>query len=169
LLLAHPWSGESVTEDLDYALDLDRAGVRVRYIPEARVAAQMPVDTRAASTQRRRWESGRTALLTRVGGLVRAGRLWAALDLLVPPLGELCALVLLWGLLTPLCPLEIALWWAGAASGLLLYVLGGLLVSGASGRVWLALICAPFYVAWKLAQRLARPSREWIRTERIQP
>jgi hypothetical protein len=33
--------------------------------------------------------------------------------------------------------------------------------------VWLALLCAPFYVAWKLALKLTRPTREWVRTERI--
>ncbi|MGC4042943.1 MAG: glycosyltransferase family 2 protein [Armatimonas sp.] len=168
LLLAHPWNGSSITEDLDYALDLDRAGVRLRYAPEARVAAQMPVDARAAATQRRRWEGGRAQLaLARGGAMLKARRIWAAMDLLTPPLGELCGLVLLWGLLTPFTPMWLALWWAAVTGGLILYVLGGLLISGVSGRVWVALACAPFYVAWKLAQRLTKPSREWIRTNRI--
>lgn len=168
LLLSHPWHGESITEDLDYALDLEKAGVKIRYAPDARVDAQMPVDSAAATTQRSRWERGRGRLVRlRAIELLRAGRVWAALDLATPPLGELCGLVLLWGLLTPFSPFWMLLWWAGALGGLLFYVLGGLLVSGVSGRVWLALLCAPFYVAWKLALKLARPTREWVRTERI--
>ncbi len=168
LLEAHPWNGSSITEDLDYALDLDRAGVHLHYAPEAHVAAQMPVDAKAAATQRRRWEGGRAQLaISRGSAMLKAGRLWAALDLLAPPLGELCGLVLVWGLLTPFAPEWVALWWAAVFGGLILYVLGGLLVSGVSARVWLALLFAPFYVAWKLAQRLVKPSKEWVRTSRI--
>ena len=61
LLQAAPWRGDSVTEDIDYALDLVRRhGVRVGYAPEAVVRAQMPTTAGQAATQRARWRAGAT-------------------------------------------------------------------------------------------------------------
>ncbi len=59
--------------------------------------------------------------------------------------------------------------------GLTTYVLGGLRAAGASRDAYLALLRAPFYLAWKLALavtgRRAHPSKstaapEWVRTAR---
>ena len=164
------WRGDSVTEDLDFALDLALAGVRVRYAPLARVAAQMPTGGAPAATQRRRWEGGRLRLVkTRTIPLLRAGKFGAALELLVPPLAELVALLALWGGLAALSgERTLVLWWASAALWLAAYVVLGLWASGVSSRVWLSLLRAPFYVIWKLALRLGGPhgQGEWVRTAR---
>ncbi len=54
------WHGDSLTEDLDFALDLARTqNLRVGYAPEARVWAQMPTEGAQAASQRKRWEQGR--------------------------------------------------------------------------------------------------------------
>ena len=164
------WRGDSVTEDLDFALDLALAGVKVRYAPLARVAAQMPTGAAPAATQRRRWEGGRLRLLqTRALPMLRAGKLGAALELVVPPLAELVLLLAFWGALGVASgSLALQVWWALGVLGLALYLACGLLVSRVGAAVWLALLRAPFYVFWKLALRLTGPrgQGEWVRTAR---
>ena len=186
---ALPWPGDSLTEDLDYGLDLARRfGLRVAYVPEARVQAQMPADAGPAASQRARWERGRLGLLrTRALPLLREGLrrrsvllLDLAWDLFTPPLAELAALVLAFAALTGfglsqrLLP-HPAFWLAAAVFcvlGLPVYVLGGLRVSQAPPAAYAALLRAPFYVAWKFALLLGRALKrgrradEWVRTAR---
>ncbi len=191
LAAALPWPGGSLTEDLDYGLETARRyGLRVQYVPEARVAAQMPATARQAASQRKRWEQGRFGLvreraLPLLGeGLRRRSPLLldAAADLLTPPLAELGALTLAFAALT-LLGLRLHLlphpsvWTAAAAFavlGLLSYILGGLRVAGAGPDAYAALLRAPFYAAWKFALllsslfagRSASADAEWVRTER---
>lgn len=187
------WQGSSVTEDIDYGLDLlCEHGIRVGYVPEARVVAQMPVTAAQAAPQRARWEEGRTRLL-RARGLPlliaglrqRDGRLCAAaLDLAAPPLAELAGLLLIWGASIPLVQAAgwlpgVGGWWYGAwlvgALGMAAWVLGGLRVAGAPRGAYLALVAAPAYAAWKFALVATRlpggktgtSAPEWVRTARI--
>ena len=187
-----PWEGRSITEDIDYGLDLlQHHAIRVGYVPEARVLAQMPVTRAQASSQRERWESGRYALLrqralpllTRGLGRRDVRHCDAAVQLMIPPLAELSALVVAWGAL-----LALGAWfglrtgwavgqgpWAGATAGLGIYVIGGMVVAGAPRATYFALLRAPVYVVWKsalAASRLCRPrvpagAAEWVRTERL--
>jgi cellulose synthase/poly-beta-1,6-N-acetylglucosamine synthase-like glycosyltransferase len=201
-----PWQGRSITEDIDYGLDLlEHHNTVVRYVPQARVLAQMPVTAAQAASQRERWERGRYRLLReRVPQLFRAGirrgnlrLLIAALDLSIPPLAELTALLFLWGILIfgsiYLSMLPGRFWpivWVAAVGGLLVYVLGGLKVAKAPRSAFLGLLFAPAYLAWKfmlvgagfvsrrfrrllsLAQGKGEKEEkgmdEWVRTERIQ-
>lgn len=184
------WHGDSLTEDLDFALDLARTqGLRVGYAPQARVWAQMPTSGAQAASQRKRWEKGRRRSVRAVAlpllwEGVRRGRpllIDSALDLLVPPLAELTVLLVAWlallgfGVNRHLLPHP--LWWAGAGAlavvGLLAYVLGGLRVAGASRGAYGALLRAPFYLAWKLALGVlgrrgeaSAAAPEWVRTAR---
>ena len=164
------WRGDSVTEDLDFALDLALADIRIRYAPEARVFAQMPAGDAPAATQRRRWEGGRFRLVVRRAlPMLLAGKLGAAMELLVPPLAELVAILVALGAVALVAQVSwVAIWWVAACLGLVLYVVGGLFVSGADARVWFALLRAPLYVVWKLAIRLTGPlgQGEWVRTAR---
>lgn len=186
-----PWPGGSLTEDLDYGLELARRyNLRVRYAPEARVLAQMPASSEQAASQRARWEGGRLALVRQralpllAEGLRRRSLLLVDLagDLLTPPLAELGALVAAFALLTAaglaahLLP-HPAFWLAAAllcVVGLPVYVLGGLRLSGAPAEAYTALIRAPFYALWKFALLLSRAGSkrsrsgqdEWIRTAR---
>ncbi len=186
------WHGDSLTEDLDFALDLARTqNLRVGYAPEARVWAQMPTGGAQAASQRKRWEQGRRRSVRALAlpllweGLTRGRPLLidSALDLLLPPLAELAALLLFWlaligfGIAHHFLP-HPSVWKAAgaiASAGLSVYVLGGLRVAGASRDAYLALLRAPFYMAWKLA--LAATGRransgapdaapEWVRTAR---
>jgi cellulose synthase/poly-beta-1,6-N-acetylglucosamine synthase-like glycosyltransferase len=197
LLQAAPWQGTSITEDIDYGLSLLRDhNVMVRYEPAARVWAQMPTDDAPAASQRERWERGRYRLLRQqVPSLLRLGLvrrrialIAAAIDLTVPPLAELMGLLALWGLfagsgvgLGYLAP--VWLWpWLAAATGAVVYVIAGLIASGAKRDVFLALLHVPAYIAWKMALYITRflaPARrrrasdsaapsvdDWVRTER---
>jgi cellulose synthase/poly-beta-1,6-N-acetylglucosamine synthase-like glycosyltransferase len=186
------WRGDSITEDIDYGLELLRQGIRVAYEPEARVLAQMPVTAAQAASQRERWEGGRYRLLReRASGLLWEGLrkrnvplINAALNLITPPLAELFSLLAVWGLLVVLgraagllrASGAFTTGWTVASAGFATYVLGGLWLSGARWGVYSALLKAPLYVAWKLwlyARRLpalfSQPSAaapNWIRTER---
>ena len=188
------WQGHSITEDMDYGLDLIRFhGIRVRYVPEARVLAQMPVTAGQAASQRARWEGGRYRLLReRALPLLKEGLLHrnlqiidAAVALLVPPLAELAAILLFWGALIAVGSLRHLLfgprWFAALFAlsllGFLTYILGGFRVADAPREVYGALFKAPLYILWKLAlyaaglfrRRKASPGSqpEWIRTDRI--
>jgi 1,2-diacylglycerol 3-beta-glucosyltransferase len=192
-----PWSGSSVTEDIDYGLDLLlRQGVRVQYAPEALVQAQMPVTASQGESQRARWEGGRYRLMARrVPELLAAAPrrrdirlVWSAFDLATLPLAEVVASLLIWGLLC------VPAWWmlpqsfalaaataCGAVGAILaVYVLFGLRVAGAGADTYRALLRVPTYVFWKLAIYLrgrlsagrksgAPPGAdaEWVRTERV--
>ncbi len=188
---AQPWPGGSLTEDLDYGLELARRmDLRVGYAHEARVLAQMPTEAAQAGSQRSRWERGRLKLVRERAlpllweGVRGRNRLLAdmGLDLLVPPLAELSALTLAWsgvallGTALHLLP-HPAVWLCAVGltgAGLLAYILGGLRVAGAPPEAFAALLRAPFYMAWKFALALSGSARrgrkagadEWIRTER---
>lgn len=165
------WQGRSITEDIDYGLDLLlEHNVSVGYEPEARVWAQMPTGDAPAASQRERWERGRYRLLgQRVPDLLRASlsrrRLAlfvAALDLMIPPLAELLVLMLLWGGITALGIAVVglpvwSLWvWLGAGAAFVLYVLAGLKAAGAKRETFRALLYVPVYVSWKLILYLQR-------------
>jgi len=188
------WHGDSLTEDLDFGLDLARLfTLRVGYVSDARVWAQMPTEANQAASQRARWERGRTKLRRERAlpllweGLTRRNLMLfdAGWDLIQPPLAELGALLALWGMAVGLgaglhlLPRPV-LWLVAVAlsfGGLLVYILGGLRLSGAPRAAYAALGRAPFYAIWKfclLAARLGRkkPAQtgpvtdEWIRTAR---
>jgi cellulose synthase/poly-beta-1,6-N-acetylglucosamine synthase-like glycosyltransferase len=180
VLRTQPHTAFSVVEDLEYGIQLGFAGYRVEYVHEARVLGQMVSTERASRSQRRRWEGGRRTLV-RQYGITLLKQAWIkhsvllldlALDLLIPPVGELAALVAV-GLalslvLTPFG--GIAVWiWAASAFGLLVYGLRAWALSGVGARGLLDLLWAPAYVVWKLTLRFrsgGQEPKEWIRTTR---
>lgn len=167
-LASAPWTGRSITEDIDYGLDLlAEHGLRVEYAPEALVLAQMPITGTQGASQRARWEGGRYRLVReRVPRLLSAALrrrdarlLVAALDLTVPPLAELVGLIALWGAVLAVAAshldtslrLASAAAYAAAVVGLCAYVLVGLRAAGAGAEAYLALLRAPLYIFWKFA------------------
>jgi hypothetical protein len=140
----------------------------------------MPTSFRQAKSQNERWEGGRLqALRTRVPHLVLDGlrmrsatRLDAAAEQLIPPLSlvlSAAGLVAIGGILAGRP--EVA--WIGmvCVSTLVAHLIVGMVMTGASGRMYAALAVAPLYVLWKLAlygRVLATQDRrsKWIRTDR---
>jgi 1,2-diacylglycerol 3-beta-glucosyltransferase len=184
LLREVPHQAYSITEDLEYGLRLTEAGHRIHYAEQGQVLGEMVASESASRSQRRRWEEGRRALASRHGWrlLVQALRrrdgvlLDLALDLLVPPLGNLCLWIALGAaasgalsLASGHATLSLALW-AACVPGLAAYVLCGWALSGTGVRGLFDLsVHAPLYVLWKLALKV-RPkqqvSGEWVRTPR---
>ena len=181
-----PWSGESITEDMEHTLRLVRAGYRVEYAPEARVEAQMPTTGRQAASQRCRWEGGRWGLARRAvpllaEGLRRRNLVLAdrAADLLMPPFAEMLAVPAVmvlaaagWRLALPESgAAQLALGaWAGVLAACVAYLAAGLAIARVPAGLACALLLAPAYMLWKFAlygRMVARRGAQgWRRTER---
>jgi 1,2-diacylglycerol 3-beta-glucosyltransferase len=65
VLEAHPWNAFSEVEDLEYTIELRKAGIRPVFAPLARLSAPVAADGAAADVQRRRWEGGRARIVRR--------------------------------------------------------------------------------------------------------
>jgi len=167
-----PYLAHSIVEDLEYHVALVRAGVRVDFLDDAAVFGQLPDNNAAASTQRARWEGGRTMLRRRLRfqlmGEVLRGRLSLfepLLDLLSLPLST-CVVLLLLATFTP------ARIYAGLGLEIIgLYILIAALLGGEPLRDLAALLQAPFYLTFKIAnlgrtRRAASGNAAWVRTER---
>lgn len=180
-LTSVPYRAFSLTEDIEYGIDLGLAGYRVHYADEARVSGVMVSGEQAARSQRRRWEEGRMQLIrSKTWPLLRTALLsddWIcldlAIDLLVLPLSyvavNVAALVVLAGFAS-LFDSSLDIWlWLGIFCGLSLsvYVLRGWQLSGVGLRGLVDLARAPFFVGWKILLMLrTRASAEWVRTKR---
>jgi cellulose synthase/poly-beta-1,6-N-acetylglucosamine synthase-like glycosyltransferase len=184
LLTRVPYQAFSLTEDVEYGIELGLAGVRVVYADEAHSNADMVTGEQVARKQRQRWERGRFQLIReKTWPLLRAAAerrsgvcLDLALDLMVLPLSYVAinVTVLLAAAIAaawwspPLWPWA---WVAGACvATLLLYVLRGWQLSGIGARGLLDLARAPGFLVWKVLlmfrRRGERNAGEWVRTDR---
>jgi cellulose synthase/poly-beta-1,6-N-acetylglucosamine synthase-like glycosyltransferase len=181
LLERVPYRAFSLTEDLEYGIDLGLAGFRVAYADEAHSDAEMVSGEKDSRKQRQRWEQGRFQLIcTRTGSLLRHAVtdpsrvcLDLALDLMVLPvsyvyLNVAVLLILATWAATQFASLQPWLWLsAGCAIAVVLYILRGWQLSGAGLRGLLDLARAPFFLVWKLLVMFGgRNSKEWVRTKR---
>jgi len=170
-----PYDATSVVEDLEYHLRLVRAGRLVRFADDTEVRALMPTGGKGVETQRSRWEGGRMRMLReRAPGLlgeVLRGRLRLLeplLELMLLPLAMHVTLLLaLVGI-----PDATARWVGAIGLGtVVLHVFSALVVGRASRADVLALLAAPFYIAWKIGRvpailAASRGNTSWVRTER---
>jgi cellulose synthase/poly-beta-1,6-N-acetylglucosamine synthase-like glycosyltransferase len=185
LLTQVPYRAFSLTEDLEYGIDLGLAGFRVEYADEAHSDAEMVSGEQVARKQRQRWESGRFQLIRAKTFplLLAAGRrrstvcLDLALDLLVLPLSYVALNVGLF-----IVAASLAAYWdrslqywawlsAGCAVSLVLYVLRGWQLSGIGAQGLLDLARAPGFLFWKLLllarrRKTGENTGEWVRTDR---
>jgi cellulose synthase/poly-beta-1,6-N-acetylglucosamine synthase-like glycosyltransferase len=184
VLLAVPYQAFSLTEDLEYGIDLGLAGYRVAYADEADCNAEMVSSEQSARTQRQRWERGRFALMrSRTWPLLSAALrrpsavcLDLALDLLVLPISYVAliigALIAVAAVAAPWFAQAQAWLWLGAlcAVSLTCYVLRGWQLSGIGLIGILDLARAPGFLLWKLRLLMRRrKSNDWERTERERP
>ena len=146
------------SEDLFFTLDLMLAGVRCRHVDDARLRSEGASSWDAFGGQKVRYEAGRMAaartfvprLLRRAVSHRDASSLEMAWFLVTPPF----ALAVL-SLVAAAGAAAIAGAWTLAAvfgGGLLILALAlvtGLVQARAGLRTWLALLAAPWYVAWK--------------------
>ena len=174
-LRAVPYGATSVVEDLEYHLQLLRAGRKVRFVDSTAVFGDIPAGGAGVKTQRSRWEGGRLRMLQDQGpGLFRKvlhGQLVFLepfLDLLLLPLAFHVSLLLL-AAMTPFWPVRV---FAGVSLGVVaIHLLAAIRVTRGGLREIEALLGAPFYIVWKilLIPRLWKASHAgaaWVRTER---
>ena len=178
VLKLYGWPAHSVVEDLEFGAQMLLDGICVQYNPDAVVLAEMAVTRKQAETQRRRWEGGRyeifgkyaPALLRKCLSQRRFCYFDGFMDLLIPPLSALVlALALLLIASLWLCPF-MSLPLGFALTGLVFYVVSGLVLRKTPLAVWLYLIAAPFFILWKIPLYLkilkGGADNEWIRTKR---
>jgi cellulose synthase/poly-beta-1,6-N-acetylglucosamine synthase-like glycosyltransferase len=180
LLRKVPYQCYSLTEDLEYGIELGLAGVRVAYADEAHSDAEMVSAENIARKQRQRWEQGRFELVrSRTLPLLAAA--WRrrsavcldlALDLMVLPLSyvamNVAALVAIAVIASLKEPSTLVWAWCGLAcvAALFLHVMRGWQVSGLGLRGLGALARVPGFLVWKIVVLVGRKSQSWIRTER---
>ncbi|HFD86903.1 MAG TPA: glycosyltransferase [Gammaproteobacteria bacterium] len=171
-----PYDSFSIVEDLEYHTRLVRAGKKVEFLPDTSVWSDMPETSEAAQTQRERWEGGRLRMTAEQTPKLAAGVLSGRLRLLEPLL-ELLLLPLSYHLMLLTFLVFVGrggffTWYAVA--GLLMVVLHvviAMLVGKASAEDWKALMSAPFYILWKIANivgivKTAGKGADWNRTSR---
>jgi 1,2-diacylglycerol 3-beta-glucosyltransferase len=147
------------SEDLWYSLDLVLDGLVPRHVESAKLTSENAPNWHAASQQKERYEAGRLGaakeFLTPLARRHTGATFEAAWFLASPPFA-VATLSLLSGVVLGAVAGSAALVTvAGVALLVLAVVLGIALVqSRSSARTWLALVVAPWYVAWKLAVQL---------------
>lgn len=179
-----PYRAFSVTEDVEYGIDLGLAGCRVEYADEADCRGEMASNAGIAQKQRQRWEGGRFQLIrSRTLPMLRAAwrqksrvSLDLALDLLVLPLSYVALNVL-----ALLAAALFAAWFQAGhfhwiwvalacAATIALYVLRGWQLSGTGLRGLVDLAAAPMFLGWRIVSVLTRrKSAEWVKTDRESP
>jgi cellulose synthase/poly-beta-1,6-N-acetylglucosamine synthase-like glycosyltransferase len=184
LLQAVPYRAFSLTEDVEYGIELGLAGFRVAYADEADCDAEMVSNEQSARTQRQRWERGRFQLMrSKTGPLLKAA--WnrrsmlcldLACDLLVLPISYVALIVAFMivaaALAAPWFPgMQVWLWLSTAcAASLACYVLRGWQLSTIGLVGVLDLARAPGFMLWKLQLLLrSQKSKGWERTDRERP
>lgn len=177
---AYRWSN-SLTEDIEFHMQLLLAGERVMFAPDATLWAEMPDQLATAQSQNERWEKGRMEMITQyVPGLLsrslkkRDFRLAdAAIEQLIPPFSIFAGLsVVAAGLAFALRSRLGIILACFNLVGQFFYILSGLLLVKAPASVYRSLLFAPFFVLWKIwiyiRLLLGRKPRNWIRTVRNQ-
>jgi cellulose synthase/poly-beta-1,6-N-acetylglucosamine synthase-like glycosyltransferase len=182
LLRRHPWNAFTSTEDLEYSLELQTAGVRIEFAAQAVVRSETAPNPRAAAVQQLRWEGGKTYLLrSRVPRLLRdaarlrrPGLIVTAFDLATPPLGlvagaAIAGSVVAAGLAVSSGSAFVFVPWLVADAAIVSYVVVGLYAVRAPRWAYRALLGAPVLLLTKpltLARVLRFRSDSWVRTER---
>lgn len=184
LLQRIPYRAFSLTEDIEYGIDLGILGVRVHYCEEAQVYGEMVSSAGSAGSQRRRWEQGRFQLirertlpLLRLS-VTRPSRVCfdLAMDLLVLPLSYLGLNIAVLAVVSAVAgfidaDLYAGLWVATACAACLVgYFLRGWSVSGTGWSGLKTLLWVPAFVGWKvILMATGGRAGEWRRTERERP
>jgi cellulose synthase/poly-beta-1,6-N-acetylglucosamine synthase-like glycosyltransferase len=178
-----PPTDDHLVEDMVMGLELALLGHAPRLCPDAHVTSSLPERAQAANTQRRRWEHGHLATLIEHGprlfvqGILRSRLelIALALDLMVPPLSLLVAL------LSAGLGLGTVAWLLGASPlPMLMFATSMFGIAMGAGVGWYAygrdlvrardLLAVPRYVLWKLPLYFSfftrGRQRGWQRTER---
>jgi len=188
--MAFPWeltarmelANGNIVEDMKLGIDLALQGVAPVFCPDAVVTSEFPIASAAVQSQRKRWEHGHLSMIVseapRLFGYALRKRdlraLAMALDLIVPPLALLAALLagmlmlgLIWNVIGG------TVWIAGMAAGLCgLFAVAVFLAWWGWGRsvvrFW-EFLSVPIYILAKIPLYLGfltHRQKDWVRTDR---
>lgn len=181
-----PWTAFSLTEDLEYGLNLLLHDIFVTFAPEKIGYSVVPENTKNAESQRERWEMGRYPLVRKYWKpLLSAGirkRAWkyfdALIDLVMPPLVNMLLFIIVMGMLHfPAAflfpgfffPMMCLAWFLLIGLGLL-HMWIGLYAVKADSALFKTIFYVPKYAVWKLRLYikvlLRGKNAEWVRTTR---
>lgn len=170
-----PYTANSVVEDLEYHLALVRAGLKVQFIDNTTVQADMPTSGRGVTTQRTRWEGGRFRMMREHIPKLLFDVLRGQLRLLEPLL-ELCLLPLALHVTLLVLLVLFPFWWTQVYALFALFivwihVMVALRIGGGTWSDVRILCVAPFYILWKILLlpqlfKTARKDATWVRTAR---
>jgi len=185
VLKAHPWDSHSVTEDVDYAVNLLIDGVKIDFTRETHVRSAATSSYEQSYSQKERWASGTFSLIIdKLPGLLKAGLVKGRFELmeLAGSLFILSRPTLIFVSLIPLalsffCSPELRtmflIWPIVIILMLMAYILSGIFLvqdKKASGR---ALLHIPTFGVWlffvQIKAFLKRKGIDWTRTERKRP
>lgn len=172
----HEWTS-SLTEDIEFHMDLILDGQRVYFAPDAIVSAEMPDSLEGSETQNERWEQGRQEMAKKYAPLLlrkafsftaiqqrQSFMLFdAAMEHIIPPftiifggsiaLTVLSTLLFLAGLMfnqfSSLANIALVLSIFGLIAQVI-YLLSGLVLVKAPRSIYLSLAKAPGYLFWKV-------------------
>ena len=188
--MAFPWpalaqaqlANGSIVEDMKLGIELALEGRAPQFCDRALVTSDFPVSTAATGTQRTRWEHGHIEMILReVAPMLRAAwrrrdarLLGLALDLAVPPLALLAALLAIDAGLALCARLAGAGGWASLPAALAcgLFFLAILLAWAVRGRDLVRLtelLTVPWYIVAKIPVYVGfvlRRQKAWVRTDR---
>ncbi len=176
------WKAFSITEDLEYQLQLLVNGYKVAFAPDIKVYSEMPSSMKSYCRQRSRWDGGKYKLRNRYVPLLfskflREGKLMyldAVLELVIPPYllyagaSFILYAVYMLGFYKGPGPMFYAM--TLLAGGLFLYTLIGLVMARAGFKVYLNLVYAPYFLVrrlWIAVESLFLECKAWVKTERV--
>jgi cellulose synthase/poly-beta-1,6-N-acetylglucosamine synthase-like glycosyltransferase len=184
-LRRRPWASYGLSEDMEFSWMLRLGGESIAFEPFSRVyGAMVSTGGKAAASQRRRWEFGRSEVrrnyfmpLIRAGKIGLGDKLLSVLELSFPPMAlllsafaALVALDLLTIMSVPATASVVR--WALVSCGAIMTVAVGLyavspfVAMGLPWRYAKTLARAPVYIVWKVLVRLAGRPTGWVRTPR---
>lgn len=179
-----PWQAWSLTEDLEYGLELQLRGFRIDFAAGAVVWARMPAQASHAESQRARWEMGRLPLIKKYSGLLlrkfvrnRSFRYAdSMISLIMPPLVNVQLLILVLfalagiGWVAGLTPAIYGIIFFSLFVAGILDLLAGLYIAGADRHLYKTLCYIPVYALWKMKVYvkafMGSDRHRWIRTSR---
>ncbi|MCL5946513.1 MAG: glycosyltransferase family 2 protein [Chloroflexi bacterium] len=172
-----PWQAHGLTEDVEQHMLFLKQGIRVDFVPQAIVRAEMPSTFQVAASQNRRWERGRLLLARQSPRLIWESirrrhpmLIEAAIEQLVAPLSICSGLILFSSILSFLTQSRLLrLLSIASVASLLFHVVAGLRLAHVPPALSRSLLRLPLYMTWKWwiwLQAALRPVAIWQRTQR---
>ena len=182
IIQEYGWPATTIVEDLEYGMMLLLNDVRVIFVPEARIYAEIPESFRRSRTQRVRWDLGKFAVRNMylpklLKAALRKGDLAfldAAMELIIPPFSLFISIVIGCCILFFIVSFRnfdfLFSLWLVILGFLFGYTLLGLVMAKASMKMYKNLLYAPYFLLWRVfitfSGTLKHEKRDWVKTKR---